>query len=156
MHTYRRIGIALVALLILTSVSASAFAAKMPDPIRVSIPLTQSSVQEKEAIASLGMSDDVKIRKADALDVENPGDAVVATGDLLIRPDGTISLIAVIGDVLGNGNIGLSQLVCLAEVYKGLANVDMLQFAAGDYNGDGRITLSDVTALAQHVASLSK
>lgn len=79
------------------------------------------------------------------------GDELVCTGMRLHREGiegGDASAIVVRGDVLGQGRLTLSQLVCLAALTRCPDDADELAVLAGDLNQDGVISLSDLCAAA--------
>lgn len=79
-------------------------------------------------------------------------DDPVATG-MKVTPDGQDGggkdlLVIVRGDVLGTGSLSLSQLVTLCRAYTGEHDLGEYR-PAGDWSGDGEISLTDVVMAAQ-------
>lgn len=52
------------------------------------------------------------------------------------------------GDVIGSGQLGISQVVRLAEALKGRNPLEGVFFEAGDINENGKLELSDITGIA--------
>ena len=149
-------GKVMLALFTTVCMHVSAHAATYADVVQISVPPTKSNIQQSEALTSLGYAPDgARIRKPNAPDVNCPSDTIVATGDLLVESDGTIRPIAVRGDIIGNGQLGLSQIVRLAQASIGKVHLDGVMLTAGDYDGNGRITVSDLVAMAKQVKSVS-
>lgn len=71
----------------------------------------------------------------------------VATG-MIAASDWQSTPIVVVGDVLGTGVIGLSQLTRLAQAFAGVRPLEGVFLEAGDMNKNGQIDLTDVTMLA--------
>lgn len=80
-------------------------------------------------------------------------DEQVSTGMVVevVSPDGEVvqqSEIAVTGDVAGTGEIGLTQIVCLAGAMKDEA-LDGARRLAADVNGDDKVSVTDIVQLTQ-------
>lgn len=76
-------------------------------------------------------------------------DAHVATGSrvqmsLENGTDSSSAIFVVRGDVLGTGTMSLTQLVRMADAFRGTQPLEGPYLAAGDLNGDGQITISDL------------
>lgn len=72
---------------------------------------------------------------------------IVATGMVLQVGNNAPSLLAVRGDVLGNGRVSLTQLVRLARAVNSGQTLEGAFAVAGDLNQNGRIDLSDLVML---------
>ena len=87
------------------------------------------------------------------MDAENgvAGSRLVCTGMVLNEEayDNGLSYLVIQGDVVGNGRVGLTQLVRLARAVTGQDPLEGLFEIAGDINENGRIDLSDLVMLAQ-------
>ena len=94
------------------------------------------------------------VRLVTAEGITVPETQQVATGMRVevVSGDGTVlraSEIAVRGDVLGTGQISLSQVVAMANAYVGRRPLEGVYATAGDLNGTGEIELSDLVEEAQ-------
>lgn len=83
-----------------------------------------------------------------------PEGALLATGDALRMAEGVDAYVfdatvIVQGDVLGVGEMSLSQVVRLARAYEGAEPLEGAFLLAGDLNGDGSITLADLVLEAR-------
>lgn len=79
--------------------------------------------------------------------VANP-DTVVATGMELAQWDGDHEMgtyeIIVMGDVVGTGKMSITQLTRMAQAVTGTCELTGAFLTAGDWNGDGSITVTDL------------
>lgn len=86
-----------------------------------------------------------------------PEDEAIATGDwceIMILDNGSYNRlrafrVVIQGDVLGTGKMGLSQVVRLVAAMNGNEPLTGVYMEAGDFNGDGEITLQDLVAETQ-------
>ena len=76
---------------------------------------------------------------------------LAATGQEIQIPGHGTRQIVVMGDVLGTGRPGLTQVTRMVSAYAGEKPLSGAWLAAGDYNGSGAIDLSDI---AQCIANL--
>ena len=88
-------------------------------------------------------------------------DAPVGTGTMVVYVNHTArqminAAIVVMGDVQCTGQLGLSQLITMASMMQHPEQYSYLQIIAGDWNNDGRVTLTDViTEASIYRASLA-
>lgn len=75
--------------------------------------------------------------------------SLICTGYKLITQNGKTYDIVVLGDVTGNGQIGVSDLSIIAKVAVGLNNLDGVYKKAGDLTGDGKIEITDLSKIAK-------
>lgn len=108
--------------------------------------------------AAATKADDLEDQFTDAEDIddavysatgtEKDGDAVLGTGDVIrfARNGQPVfeATVVVQGDVVGNGVMSLTQLVRMANGYRGTQPLEGAYALAGDLNGSGTIDLSDV------------
>lgn len=89
-------------------------------------------------------------------DTNVPRLSAVCTGDTVrfattARGGATEAVAVVRGDILGNGKLGLNQLVAMSQTLSGEFPVDEARLQAADINGDGKVTSADATALKKLV-----
>lgn len=107
-----------------------------PDPAR--------GMTAHEVLAYLEMPD-ARISSDPDGSVRIEDDNIVGTGSLLFDSEGDMPITLVImGDASGTGQVTLSQLVGLAAAFRGLADLQHPYLTAVDFNGDGKITLTDI------------
>lgn len=60
----------------------------------------------------------------------------------------------IIGDVTGDGNVGISDAILLQKYITNFATLDSRQLQAADFNGDGKVNTIDAIALSKYIASV--
>lgn len=153
----------LCAVFVLSAASA-AYAGALPDPLDMTVAADTARVPGSpvpwifipfpvnagevvsEVLEKLDMPDGWVSSDLDSqtpLDDKTP----VATG-MIAQSPGMIRPIVVLGDVLGTGEIGLTQLIRLVQAFKGDSPLTGLYLLAGDLNENEEIDLGDLTMLA--------
>lgn len=158
-NTKRTLVLVLCAVFVLSAASA-AYAGTLPNPVFTPVsdledaPVPGGSVPVQvnagkvviEVLEKLDMLDGWVSADGESqipLDAKTP----VVTG-MIAQGPGRVTPIVVIGDVLGTGKIGLSQLIRLAQAFTGDNPLTGLYLLAGDLNQNGKIDLGDLTMLA--------
>lgn len=107
-----------------------------------------------ELLAGLRLADGRNLQLTDESGEVRSGDALAATGDHVwasmddgFAPTGIVVLVQ--GDVLGTGTNSLSQLVRVAKAYTGQSLLTGVHLAAADSNGDKKIGLAELVAMAR-------
>ena len=124
--------------------------------VLVGVPISSSSetvtVTDLKDMVSAPSSDEVIVRDSNGRVA--PNNTPAATGMIIqvVDRNGNVvdqSTVVVPGDVLGTGELGVSQLVAMANDLVGIRKLTGVYALAGDLTGDGAITLSDVVAAAK-------
>lgn len=143
----RCLGLLLAVVFVMSAVSVACAAAPEPPVPGGSVPFcTNAGATVLEVLKHLDLPDGW-VSAADDIASALAPDAVVSTGMIAHGP-GQSTPIVVLGDVLGTGQIGLSQLIRLAQALSGLKELVGTFLQAGDLNGNGSIDISDLTMLA--------
>ena len=64
--------------------------------------------------------------------------------------------VSTLGDVNGDGNITIADLVGVRKHLLGLTKLSEEYFAAADTNKDGKITIADLVGVRKHLLALAK
>lgn len=128
----------------------------LTDTINLSVGQVQLLSQENEAVLLVPFDPDGAY-----IPSGNAAAARVCTGEHAIMLDGSdgnvvgLGALVVRGDVLGNGELSLTQLVRLAQAYQGTNPLSGLYEQAADTNQSGALDLGDLVMLAQWLRSAS-
>lgn len=78
----------------------------------------------------------------------------VGTGNIVTVSDGTSTVsytVIIYGDVLGNGSIGVGDLVVTKKSLLGLGQLSSAQTTAADVDRDGDVTIRDLVMIKKHI-----
>lgn len=78
----------------------------------------------------------------------------VGTGNIVTVSDGTSTVsytVIIYGDVLGNGSIGVGDLVVTKKSLLGLGQLSSAQTIAADVDRDGDVTIRDLVMIKKHI-----
>ena len=85
---------------------------------------------------------------------------VISTSDVVKVSTGSSSVssftVSTLGDVNGDGNITIADLVGVRKHLLGLTKLSEEYFAAADTNKDGKITIADLVGVRKHLLALAK
>lgn len=119
-------------------------------PVTTSTTYTWSTVQEQAAQERVMIvSYEAQGTRMDAGTLAEQRICTAQTGIVIQETERRYVLFALIidGDVLGNGQLSIAQVVRLAKAITGAAPLAGLYEQAGDLNGSGRLDIADLTIL---------
>lgn len=120
---------------------------------------TSSPITAEEVLRKLGEAGEGAWITASADSNEPIADSSYVSTGMVFHPADPSSptlLVAVKGDILGNGKIGLSQLVSLAEAVQGKRTLTGVYFRAADLNDNGKIDLTDLVKLVNVITGRTR
>ena len=86
-------------------------------------------------------------------DKEISGEDLIKTGQTLTTEDGHTYTLVVIGDLSGDGKIGIVELARISKIGSGrITDIKEIEKMAIDVNADGKINIIDLAAISKYAA----